>query len=536
MKYILFFTLLITSPYLFAQLDCKATPSKSIDIKSDNKGSLHGALIQDQDGLGTCYANAASLALEAYFNKPISPHFLALADKYVPQTSENRLNGIGVANRSIMQDGKFFTEGGNSCTAIYKAKEYFGKVCQTQDVLIEQITGEKQASFFKALGQFYDTISALPKGRKELLKTELMKAKEYAISIEQADCNDKKKLQSKAKTALQGVFKSLYIHKGYEEIRKSQLGSHKVNDETSKTSVELTPQMLLEIDELLDNLQGKNIKLNTYKEMESFIHSLIKKSFPDVGPGVYQSDFFILEVAKHYIPDILSFMDPKRCKSYSELSLYKGLYQQQCLTNLNIFDITQELSTIFFGGPELIDQFIQHIQGEKKFDEFFRSMIGGKCEENGLVIPPKLNCNEVSIPLQKSISKSSDEQRSDAKKYFRTEIFNQLHKKMPNGSIGNPVVINYCTRVLKEKSFDYNWGNGDDKKCSGIGKHSYHSSAIIGMRCHNGKIEYLIQNSWGKDSSMISNPDITTNNNKGSFWISEDDAVNSSTSLNFLTF
>jgi hypothetical protein len=58
-----------------------------------------------------------------------------------------------------------------------------------------------------------------------------------------------------------------------------------------------------------------------------------------------------------------------------------------------------------------------------------------------------------------------------------------------------------------------------------VPSHGYHSVTIIGQECKNGRLRYLIQNSWGEDSCPKSS-ELECLKGRGAFWVESNNLLN----------
>ena len=72
------------------------------------------------------------------------------------------------------------------------------------------------------------------------------------------------------------------------------------------------------------------------------------------------------------------------------------------------------------------------------------------------------------------------------------------------GKIGNPVVANFCMNFFDKVNYDL---IGEKIVLVSINVLSLENTAltsmtVVGMRCHEGRVQYKLQNSWGKDCGV----------------------------------
>ncbi len=111
---------LLTSPWLHAT---DPTPEQAACIRADHgpEGRILARYpVQDQDGLGTCYANAGALLIQHHLGLSATPsyHHMALAQAF----HENR-PGASLVNRAVGGPMTLASEGGRICSAVAGARE-----------------------------------------------------------------------------------------------------------------------------------------------------------------------------------------------------------------------------------------------------------------------------------------------------------------------------------------------------------------------------------------------------------------------------
>ncbi|HAZ12857.1 MAG: hypothetical protein A2X86_21840 [Bdellovibrionales bacterium GWA2_49_15] len=154
-KYLMIFVLLLGQHQVQAAITCTGSSVTADYSIRSGSGSLHSMRVQDQDGLGTCYANALSLALEANLGTPVSAQQLAV----LYGVNRNSTSGNAVTERYA--DGmvkKNFAEGGFTCDTfnIVKARTP-NYLCSRANVPIENLARPSgQREIMNAMAQFYD--------------------------------------------------------------------------------------------------------------------------------------------------------------------------------------------------------------------------------------------------------------------------------------------------------------------------------------------------------------------------------------------
>ncbi|HAZ12207.1 MAG: hypothetical protein A2X86_03130 [Bdellovibrionales bacterium GWA2_49_15] len=153
---------LIWVPVSLANLSCRTTPTARVSLRDPGK-PLHNYVVQDQDGLGTCYANALSVMIYAESGKEVSAHQIAtmygMAEQGVtvptPSTAGPRVSAI--------LNGESIEASGTLCGAygVIKTRPY---LCTRQQVPIESMSNDShniQNEYSTALGNLYDHSAGL---------------------------------------------------------------------------------------------------------------------------------------------------------------------------------------------------------------------------------------------------------------------------------------------------------------------------------------------------------------------------------------
>lgn len=132
MKKILIGTFISTSTILHAQ-DCgKLLDGETQRLDAPGR-SLEKVKVQDQDGLGTCYANTTSVVLQSSLEGHPDVSYINLALGYAEKVNSKAEN----STYSYDKNGQMLINGGTICKTIEIAKEN-GGVCNRKDVPLEK--------------------------------------------------------------------------------------------------------------------------------------------------------------------------------------------------------------------------------------------------------------------------------------------------------------------------------------------------------------------------------------------------------------
>ncbi len=196
MKTLLFFALaLISTPSLSSENSCEA-----FDLR-DNQGSMSEVIISQQDeNMGTCYANAISMANDAWTyshkkdevansNQILRTSYLALASEF--GMSEKRDFSSG-----SQKNGRLYFESGgiDSLLNLMLVKREY---CTTKNgkSLLEEITDQKMYKDLVALGNIYQTYSKSFDNGSNLL-TDLEKKEDFKEIVKKLTDSNREKLYS----------------------------------------------------------------------------------------------------------------------------------------------------------------------------------------------------------------------------------------------------------------------------------------------------------------------------------------------------
>jgi hypothetical protein len=154
--------------------------------------------------------------------------------------------------------------------------------------------------------------------------------------------------------------------------------------------------------------------------------------------------------------------------------------------------------------------------------------IGLNCDKNDqFLIPKDLKCENTDFTAKKpdgSFVYSTDDDIKKIEEQHRPKIQAALRT-------GRAVGYGFCTDVLGKQGANYlTTPSRDDVMCYGF--NGQHAVSIVGMKCKDHNIDYLIQNSWGRNWKPT-NTDLTPEAN-GKFWMDEHDLFYNAADLSYL--
>ena len=150
-------------------LECTNSSEITNEYSLRSKGQpLENMITQDQGSLGTCYANALALAIEAKTKQKLSVQQLAINSKEPNITLvESRTKSYAEGDTNI---DELYYEGGNFCRTFNASKNK--NICTRENSPIEDYTHQGMTGVILPLSQFYDAMGPNSKleNKKQLEK------------------------------------------------------------------------------------------------------------------------------------------------------------------------------------------------------------------------------------------------------------------------------------------------------------------------------------------------------------------------------
>lgn len=583
-----FFVLVLTLLSLDLHAICKISDGTKLIKLNDGERvslldtgmSLGSHKIQDQDGIGTCYANTSSVLLKSTL--PGNPDI-----SYIHAALEASTNGWANPNWSrtpaqyIKDDKEEFLSGGYICETVAALKKT-GGACPKEFSILEnkeQLDPYVQADAFQKVGSYFDTINRIRKNPTKManLKNELERIVDGFIQLKGQliqECKDESFLDLPNDLALQRIL-------GIELLASTPSDNSNLSEACSEDRLQAISKMLapgsitrgdsvlivndkvvmesfrsklLTISGIVEKIQNTDTLSND--EFEKFKHDI----------GLVTDKFLHDEITKNLIN--------KDCENSNFLSadvlgsaLIKGFNDQKgidCdnLPNSNLVDASNRIKCNYSGtySDKVFEALIPLIELNRNLDNSLINDLTNPIARNGkqlkdLLVPncqnkdrlfsmSNLSCSSFSmcdhtVYLNDFENRTYSGPKNDcydmgsARSIVRTHVFKNLKKQRAVG-------ISVCTSFMKTNKGKTNFCNDP---LPGIDGHGYHAMTISGYRCEKGKIEYQVLNSWGKDcpkASKEENPAIKCDqdeqgNSTGSFWVKEDTLVDSTLEITQLT-
>lgn len=561
--------------------DCSGMQEGEI-IRLDAPGkSLANFKIQDQDGLGTCASNASSLLLHSSVPGNPGLSYIQLAsifkrsslnDKRLELTNSNSQvfdlyakrsqKGSGVVNPNSSAEDKWELgiDGANVCGVIAAAKEYQKSsptegICRSETVNIEKKAGSEDPrglqkksilaiskymnEFQKSFGEAAVVKSNAPADGKKTGFFDLLKPNKYSES--EVKKNEEARLKYIAfKTAFETQLnnKDLIHEKDCKQVNADLFEPvmKKITDRflahtycfdgahDSYIMCQLINKMMT-VTKHSDGGFQANIKNNflnsillTFKDsndsvsasdIKTKVHNSIQKIHNNPLGSYLESELAIAmdemdEILAKTAAEIKEIKTQGFSKICSERKLMnylvsddfkKDVKKDQVLCNSigiieNVRDVVN--STAFTGlvdAAKIKDFLLKN--ANLNFDEAMLNLYAYDCSAADKVkIPESLTCSIVSVTR-------------DTKDAINKKIVGQLKN---NRALGASI----CAAILDKPKREF-----------AVNECGNHAVGITGVQCTGGKLKYLIQNSWGKNSK-VKNPAIVNDpSENGSYWLDE---------------
>lgn len=157
---------------------------------------------------------------------------------------------------------------------------------------------------------------------------------------------------------------------------------------------------------------------------------------------------------------------------------------------------------------------------DMNYEKSLTAVLSPTCsDENKIKIPQNLTCSDHHISFssyETNTPQKMAKKLQEEKNKFRQNISRSLSSQKAIG-------VSLCTIFFQE---DPDYFYNQNKNCNVSRSDGLHAVAITGYRCQNGKLDYLIQNSWGEWRDLNNNYE--RDRDQGKAWISEEAMVKNS--------
>ncbi len=506
----------------------------SIDLSAPG-GSFENFRTQDQNGLGTCYANTASAILESILPSNSEVSYLDLAIRYKEST------GISRAIDSSLDAGYI-------CQTIETAKAS-GGVCPRSDTLFESyaIHGDKanvSRGILEQLDKVYDSIERMNEDEKGFFIQQLEGLYSTKLNMALKNCRDSANERAKNLS----IYPSLAtvadkIRREIKKIRnnkpnnyKEQIRKLKNSQRYLKNKLNYNPplEFIRDRNTLVRSKQLERIIDETYRPyvtnfsenqidgISNFERLIFSKMGLEDFPHLYEGT-----ISMHRIDHDQAMISPQECAKKEAINILSnyglansalGDVVESCNLHFQLNTTAGYLSHLIQHVPIFADESLfELLKTSNNRSELLRNAFKINCEDNLLQIPNNLNCRSYNA---KNLYNSKTKSESEIIEDMRSIIHRQL-------SNDRPVGIGVCSIFMRERGINTKFGR--DELCSGGGMHQLHAMTVIGFRertfgTGDLKREYLIQNSWGEDCGYQPTEESCIGDT-GRFWVEENELL-----------
>lgn len=561
-------------------LDCAGIPEGKVVRMDKGNGPLAKAAIQDQDGVGSCYANQGSLMLQSIIPGNPNLSYLNLGLYYATDYTIEKYRTMDRKTYNNYENTNALIEGGFACKAINSAlarqkSSGHGVLCKSEDVLLEhsffnaqgvnnkdnssvalKVSAQYMTAYQNEFGWVNDNkISA------SALQNKRAKADEFKIALNKfvknsgeayftqkcSQQNPEKMMRAMENALTRAINENPQCFSGKSIKNSSPLCTSfaqfgiltPVSSGTSKSSKvafiqsqETREELKKTLPALFKNTGGMTSFLAGFKnyiktankskisekDKEAFAKVIVQNISPE-NMGELQSDYERIALKKY-----------DKCKAENVLNFFqdkefnKKISQDVVLCNYKtLIDsaqlLAQNLPKNAFDNMSAFVDFITDKAG-LNYDEAMLSLIAKDCGPDKRVsIPENLKCDQVVMNFKSGDFKhgSTVPVTKDAVEVIKNNRARMLSNIENNRAFG----VTICTKYWKDPNYGYHSYPTREKKTKTCinGRNSFHSITAIGYRCKNNKLQYLAQNSWGPNWKE-ENKNLEIEN--GKVWLDED--------------
>lgn len=548
-----------------------------ISLLSEGK-SLASHKIQDQDGLGTCYANTASVMMKSVL--PGNPDISYLHAAVQSSTNGDR-GKFNVSDTQYWRMGKenkmeSFTAGGFICETVNALKKT-GGACRRELSTLEmnKFSADLQETMFKNLGIYFDALNKAKQNNADLekFKGDFILAIE-AINAEKAAlkqaCEVQKTSDLPLEKALSNFLNQHYFNVDGEEfcdkLRLEQFKKLVSQDSIfgkDRTRIKPSQETLAKLEGLIrsEPSLGKKLrsfaatpsnKVNRLQELEvakvlgkkiyDLYHSEVQpKSRMPICSGVkdtIEEDSFLF--GDMFIRDMREAKNSD-CSVDHKAVLDDVFSHNKCIAPTNLDMILNAVSPLMEIGMEVNQAMQNHLlnQNPTNGGQLKNLLFPGCYKPENLFPLANVSCSTYT-PCASGLNSVDNTYYSGPKNGCENmnTAMTTTRKLIHEGLINNRALgVSVCTSFMIDPTHKTDYCKN---KKAGVEKHTYHAMTVSGLRCSRGKMEYQLVNSWGRHScpegAKLPNSPLkcekdAANMNTGNFWVTEDVMVDSMTGL-----
>lgn len=599
MKNYTFALCLLMSSFAIAQ-ECKlgdGTVLKDGEKHSltDKDEKLANHKTQDQDGLGTCYANAASVMLKSVL--PEAPDVSYTHAAIVGSSQANWKEGKGEYVRKFKSNKKGvkdeyedFTSGGTMCST-FNALQKNGGACAKSDSILENralLSQEAQVRVMTGLGSYFDHLNKLKKAGKDEQVESLNKDLSAAIDFLKKKKEDLKKECASLKA------QKYPINSAIKDF-VTEIGQLSIFEFNQCDKSKLKALKKLSTSDSVINKDNMNVKPSEklFKDFQTIV-----ESDPEIGKGIEaylahqekkpsDEDLVVAEKLGNKLNEALlkvvpnselegctpategasAFIDSPKTLGRSFFLAIRADKENKCddvyiSENLKGFEkdknlncspgnlkiITAALAPIVEVGENIDDKLLSALANTNAVNaEQLIGVLSPACKDpKNLFNLENLKCEEHSMcaeEAQVGVPNNYAGPKPKGKKFDQNVCYSKEDSvKVFQTNIISAIKKKSVTSLAVCTSFFVQPGKMTkhcNKKVDGVPGHDLHEVVVSGYRCSGGKVEYQLINSWGtscpvKDklkNDFFECDTTKEGNTNGRFWVKEDIIVDSTISL-----
>lgn len=580
MKIALLTMLLTLSATALAQ-DCGEMQNGEIIRVDEGNKSLANFRVQDQDGLGSCYANAASLLLQSVLPNNPEVSYLHLATLYKTeglknQRSEAKNNGnfnIYVKEEKNTQkaingsggamDWDLALDGGNTCGVITTVKnmqenEKKPILCTRTDLNLEKIltSGDIEHKQFKTflesslyMNQFQKIFGDINEKPGLFNKKKVQAAQEkyqnFKISfqdliqkkikkIKEKDCN---RINADNIDMLLGpltqqalsykfCFKPEFASSNeyWCKVVKGLAYNAKVNQDGSVEVNGIDPNWKKRLEAKIEQRKsGFSVESLSDDITDSFMENLNMPASEKMFARKFMKDKMVgaSSILSNSLKDLSDEYNEVANSGFSKACVKRNTYGY---FQTKDFEEDWRSNVSLCSYAELMKQATNVIVKYKEsgLDDLetamdFLTTNAGNNYDQAMMSLYASDCND-STKIQIPQNVSCNTIQSSWKN--KDDIDKMIIKKLKNNQ---PLTASLCAQILKKPKAQFK-----DNECG------HHALGIVGIQCSEGKYKYLIQNSWGANNRATAESGIENVDGKGAYWFNEQNFFDSVYGVDYL--
>lgn len=524
--------------------------------------SLSSHKIQDQDDLGTCYANTTSVVLKSVLpgNPDISYLHLAVQSKTLSEIPSY-----------TQASGRSFIEAGKICDAVESIKKIGGACTQQQSFLeSNRLSPSLQAKTLRNLGEYFDALNKAKSNPAELEKWKNNVALTFEAMNEERlqsiiNCESQKKSGLPLNEAVSKFLNNQYLNMvdGSTCSNQRLTGLKKLTDNSSvfekdRADIKARPEAIeglsksLLADPVTKEAINKYSSLNPGKvnrldeldaqkaigkKVSAFFDLNIgpKSSIPSCADHKDKINYDHITVGDTFIRSIKSSRSQTCAAIDNKSALAAVTANNKCIDPTTLKTVLSAVTPLMELGLDIDKRIQGHLANTNPTSagQLKNILMPGCYKQENLVSSQNLSCTDyIPCPHYSYSTKtgpSSCTDMSTAVRESKRMIFQGLAN---NRALG----ISVCTSFMKDP---FSKTGFCKNKKSGVEDHEFHSMTVSGLRCAQGKVEYQLVNSWGKDdcpsaASLPNSPvkcDLKNGEKTGRFWASEEVLIDSTIGL-----